>query len=201
LVFLILTGINANPRGKSLHNLDVVAAGVFRREETEERPRRAGHVLYRAVESSAKAVYVEVDGFTGAHAAELRLLEVRGDPDVVDGNNREQRLAGLDSISDLDCLVSDNAADRSVNCGVAQVEFRNAYIGASLFKCADGRVGFCAGVGDLLWSSLCGGNFRLALRYSTFGFGNLACRRGLCSLIRSKSICCSLRLGFTRVVE
>lgn len=89
-MFLILTRINMNPYWKALHDLDVVATGVFGRKETEERTRCAGHVLDGAAKVSTQTIDVERDRFAGAHAAELCLFKVRSDPDVVDRNNCEQ---------------------------------------------------------------------------------------------------------------
>jgi|SRR5271166_1007460 len=182
-MFWVLTRIYVNPYWKALDNLDVVTTGAFGRKETEERARSAGHVLDGAAKVSTQTIDMDRDGFAWVHAAELCFFEVRCDPDVVDRNDREQCLAGLNAISNLDGLVSDDAANGSVNGGVAEVQFCHPNIGAGLFERTVGRGGLSTGVGYLLWSSLGGGDFSLALRDGPLGFGNPSRCSGLRSLI------------------
>ena len=90
-----------NTGRKTLHDLDVVSAGVFWRKEAKERSGGSSHVFDAAAITTAETVNVDRYQFAGVHPLELGLFKVCGDPDVIDGNDREQRLAGLDAITDF----------------------------------------------------------------------------------------------------
>ena len=55
--------------------------------------------------------------------AELRLLEIGGDPDFIERHDGEQLLAGLNIHADDDGLIH-FAADRGDDFGVAEIELR-----------------------------------------------------------------------------
>ena len=139
------------------------------------------------------AVGVDGDGgaLAGAHVPQLRLLEVRGDPDVVDLHDREQRLAALDHLAGVDPLFRDDAAHRRLHRRVLEVELGLGEGGAHLLRPRLGRRGARLGRGDLRRPGLRRLHLRprrllaglrlrqLALRDADagFGLGHLRARR------------------------
>ena len=80
--------------GHALHDLGVVAARVVGRQQREARAGRGREALDLAVRRHAgERVDLDVRGLAGAHLAELRLLEVAGDPHIA-GWGRAARCPG-----------------------------------------------------------------------------------------------------------
>ncbi len=70
---------------------------------------RRGDAVDVALElAAAERVHFDRGALAGRMFRELRLLEVRGDPDVVERDERHQRLAGLDDLADFDGLAADD---------------------------------------------------------------------------------------------
>ena len=69
---------------------------------------------------------IRVDGddgpLPGTDLPELALLEVRRDPDVVEGHDGQQRLSGLDDLADLDRLLAHVTARGCLHGGIVQIE-------------------------------------------------------------------------------
>src|SRR5579883_2118112 len=91
-----------------LHDLDEIARGVLRRKEAEPRARRGGHALDVSAEGLPERVDVHVGALSGPHVPQLRLLVVRGDPEVLHLHDREELLRGLDAVADVDLLLCDD---------------------------------------------------------------------------------------------
>ena len=72
---------------------------------------------------AAVGVDAEVTCWPGFMQAQLRLLEVGGDPDVVERNDRHQLLAGRDVRAHFDRLFADDPVDRRDDGAVAEIEF------------------------------------------------------------------------------
>ncbi len=58
----------------------------------------------------------------GAHAAKLRLFEIRGDPDVADLCDLDHLLAGVHVLADLHGAPGNDAGDGSGDFGVGEIE-------------------------------------------------------------------------------
>lgn len=66
-------------------------------------------------------VHVNVHRLPDQDAANLGLLEIGRDPDVIRPDGQE-RLPGLDAIARMDRAILDMAADLSANLGIAQTQ-------------------------------------------------------------------------------
>jgi hypothetical protein len=106
----VLALVDADAYRKALSDLYVVAARVLWRKETEERPRRAGHVLDGALVVAPEGIHVDRDRLARVHAPQLSFLEVRGDPDVVERHHSQKRLAGLDAVAEFNRLMTNHAS-------------------------------------------------------------------------------------------
>src|SRR3989442_4243432 len=123
----------------ALHDLDEVAGRVLRRQQTEARTRRAGDAVHLAVElSSAERVDVHLHALAGTHVLQLRLLEVGCHPDLVDLHEREERLARLHDLSDVDAFLRNNAGRRRVHDGVLKIQLCLRQIRARLLHARGG---------------------------------------------------------------
>src|ERR1700675_860698 len=89
----VLARVEANPHRQSLYDLDVVAGGVFWRQQAVELARRAGNSLDVAVVVAPCSIDVNLDGLAATHLTQLRLAEISGDPDIVERNDGKQLLA------------------------------------------------------------------------------------------------------------
>src|ERR1700691_1773344 len=117
----VLSGVEPNPHRQSLHNLDVVAGGVFWRQQALHfagRPRHAFDVA-RVVASES----VDVNGYRLAamHSAQLRLAKISSNHDVVKGLDREQLLSWLQALADFNGLVADDSSGRGDYVRITQV--------------------------------------------------------------------------------
>ena len=94
---------------------------------------------------------------------ELRFFEVCGNPDVIQGNDREEALSRLNAMAELNCFSSDDAADWGIEFCVAEIELSGMQIGASLLQMSAGRFRLSASVGNLLRSNAGGFDLRFPL--------------------------------------
>ena len=81
-------------------------------------------------------------GSPGLHSLHLRLLEIGGDPDVVQRDQNHQGLAGLYPVTEFHGLAPDDAAHGSVDLRIAEVQPRGAEFRRSLL--AGGRWRFAS---------------------------------------------------------
>src|SRR5580658_7631431 len=97
------------------------------------------------------AIRVELDAcfLANAHVLELRLLEVRGDPHLIQWDHGEQLFSRIDIQSDHD-LFRDLASYRRRYFGVSEVQLRLFQGGSSLVYVRFGRKGFGARRGNAL---------------------------------------------------
>src|SRR5271155_1486034 len=109
---------NWNP----LHDLDVVAGRVLRREQAESLTRRRAQTIYISFEGVAQRIDVDIDRLPRLHPAQLVFLEVGGNPDVVERHHCEQRFAWLNALSRLDAFLADHPSHRRSDFGVAVIE-------------------------------------------------------------------------------
>ena len=94
------------------------------------------------------------DGLLELHVAELGLLEVGGDPDIVEGDQGHERLTNGDVLADFNAFGGDDAGDGGTELGVIEIQLRLRQRGAGLLDLAGGLIGFGLLDGNLLRSGL-----------------------------------------------
>src|SRR5262249_11247011 len=119
----ILSGLDDDLRGNALDDLYVVAGRVLRRKQTEKRPRRPGDAVDMALVRPAAGIDVDLDRLAGTDRPKLRLLEVRGDPDVIKRDDGQQLLPRLHVHADHDGL-GDLPGHRSDDPRVSKIQPR-----------------------------------------------------------------------------
>ena len=133
--------------GDALDDLDVVAGGVFGREEAEAGAAAELEAIDVGLEVAAwEGIDANADGLAGVHVGELGFLEIGGDPDVVldDG---EEGLAGGGEVAGLDGLVRDAAGLGGGDAGVGELE--GGVIDGGLCDVDGGLCGADLGIGGL----------------------------------------------------
>src|SRR6185503_21306718 len=109
----VLTGIETDANRNALHDLDVVAGRIVGRQQAESRAGRRGQTLNLSIERLATVrVSTNRDALAGTDVFDLRLLEVRRDPDTLERNQRHQRLPGLNLLTDFHGLLANRAFHR-----------------------------------------------------------------------------------------
>src|SRR6266566_3666784 len=142
----ILVGIETNPHWKPLNYFDKVAAGIFRRQKAEQRSCGAREILDRPSVVATERINMNVHGLTRAHVFELSFFEVCRHPDIVNGNDGKQTLSWLNPLAEFDGFASNDTTDRSVDFGIAQIEFSRPNIRLGLAHLADARFRLGSGV-------------------------------------------------------
>src|SRR5438876_4265217 len=121
----IVLAVEPDAHRDALHDLGIVARRVVRGQERELRPRGRRDALHVSLEVAAGiGVHREVRGVARPYVGGLRLLQVRGHPDVVEGDCGHQRLTGLHELADLDGLLAHDAVRGGDDARVGQVERR-----------------------------------------------------------------------------
>src|SRR2546425_10052917 len=109
--------------GNSLNDLDVIPGGVLGRQQTELCAcRRRYAVDVDFVYPSAICIDRYGSRLSRMHLGQLRLLEISSDPDIFQRNDRHQRLAGLNNLSQFYGLFADCSRNRRLNSGVFQIQ-------------------------------------------------------------------------------
>src|SRR3954468_11071821 len=109
-VIWILPGLQVDLHGNALHDLHEVAGRVLRRQQAELGARGRGDAVDVPLELAAAERVDFDDGLLPRlHRLELRLLEVRGDPDAIQIDDRHERLPGLHDLPGLDGLAANHA--------------------------------------------------------------------------------------------
>src|ERR1700679_285350 len=150
LILLIEIG-EVDPNRNTLHDLHVVARRIFRWEEAERRTGSSANLLDHTRKlPSAKSVDFNLHFLARLHLLQLSLLEVGGNPEVLQRNDRHQRLADAQVLSRRDALATDNARNRSNDLGVAKIQLRLVDLSLRLLNASRSRIGVRALHGDLL---------------------------------------------------
>jgi hypothetical protein len=152
-----------------LHDFHVIAGGIFRRKQAEERPGCAGDAVHVALEGFAAGINMNFGLLSHTHVAKLRLFKVRGDPDLIERHDSEQLLAGLHVHADDDRFIH-LAADRGDNFRVLQVQLGLLQRGALLFHVGNRGAGSRLGRRNLL---------RPGFRGTMIGYGAFQAATGL----------------------
>src|ERR1700692_4222367 len=119
----VLSGVEANPHRQSLHNLDVVAGGVFGGQQAVEFAGRSRHAFDVALVVATGRIDVNRNRLAATHSAQLRLAKISSNPDV-DPDNREQLSSGLQTLTELNGLVADDSSGGRDYVRITQVEPR-----------------------------------------------------------------------------
>ena len=90
-----------------------------------------------------------VAALSGPHVAKLVFLEVGGHPDVVQVDDLHQFLADLDILADFDRAIADDAADRSHQPRVLQIQVGLVQLGLLLLGLGLRRPGRATRVADI----------------------------------------------------
>ena len=117
----------------ALHHLHVIACGIFRRKQRQNRTGGAANLRHAAFVVPARRIDMNLHGLQGLHVLELGLLEVRRHPNILERNQGEQILPRRNVLIDLNALARDDAVGRRHDSGVAQVEFSLIELGLCLF--------------------------------------------------------------------
>src|SRR3954447_7512284 len=124
--FLRIVVNKVDADGQPLHNLHEIAGCILRRQNRE---RRAG--AYREPRDSPRkflsaAVHINVnrDRLADAKLCELRLFEVRIDPNVADRADGHNALAGYHVVTWVHAPPRDDTVDLSQHLAIAQIQFR-----------------------------------------------------------------------------
>ena len=126
-----LLGIERDAHRHALHDLDPVAGRILRRQEREGRTGTGAEAGDRAVEEQARAVQVggESHRLANPHALELRLLEVRIDPHLIERHDRHQRRPGAHALPELHVAPRHETGYRRRQLGARQGEVSVAHGG------------------------------------------------------------------------
>src|SRR6266568_6415517 len=90
----VLSGVKDDFDRHSLHHLDIIPGGVFRRQDAELFPGRCRDRVHAPLKfAPAERVHGEFGPLARPHVFELGLLEVRDDPDIFPRNDGEERLS------------------------------------------------------------------------------------------------------------
>src|SRR5262249_37633144 len=101
----VLPRLDDDLGGNALNDLDVVAGRVFGRKQTEKRTRGSSNAVNVPLVLAARGIDVDLRTLPRTDMAKLRLLEVRGDPHVVERHHGQQLLARLNVHAEHDGLV------------------------------------------------------------------------------------------------
>src|SRR5204862_897913 len=113
---------------------------------------RRGNALDMSFEfASAVGIDFDRDRLSHTHTGELRLLEIRSDPDLFERNDRHERLARLNDLPRLDALPADDTFDWRFDDRIFEIEFGLFDGSLGLLHARLRRFGPSAGRGHLLW--------------------------------------------------
>ena len=86
-------------------------------------PVEPGKALYGGVQVRLESIHMNLGPLPGPHSAQLRLLEVRGDPNVLDLSNLDQLLASVHVLPDLRRPARNDSGNWGVDFRVGEIEF------------------------------------------------------------------------------
>ncbi len=153
-----LPGVEFDAHRHALHHLDPVAGGVLRRQQRERGTGARADTGHAAVVLDLAAIEVgtQLHALADAHLAQLHLLEIGLDPDLVERNHRHQRRAGGDALAHLHGAPGHLPGHRRGDLGALHGEKGLAHRGRGAFDVGvlldGGAVGQGAVAGGLLLS-------------------------------------------------
>src|SRR5262245_28641027 len=123
LKITVLSRLKDDFYGDPLHDFDVIACGIFRRKQAEKWTGRSGDAVDVALVATSIGIRVENHRLTGPDVPKLRLFEISRDPHVLERNQCQQLLAGL-NIHSNDHRLSHLTGHRGNNFCVVKVQLR-----------------------------------------------------------------------------
>src|SRR6202795_5156507 len=122
---LVLARLEHDLHRYALHDLDVVAGGVFGRQQAEARSTGAGDRIDMPFVGLASRLDRDLRRQPRLHLLKLRLFEVSRNPQVrvIERDYLHHFLPGLHVLTNLDGAVADGSADGSSHLGVHEVKF------------------------------------------------------------------------------
>ena len=115
-----------------LHHLDIVAGGVFRRQQRESGPGPGHHALDAPRKGAVgESIDLQLHRLTGTHVGDLGLLEVGHHPGLFHRHHRQQRLSGTDVVADLHRLARHPTVGQGKNLRIGQIEPRLVELGGA----------------------------------------------------------------------
>src|SRR6266852_719300 len=116
---LRLARLEPDTNRQSLHHLDVVACGILRRQQTVAGTGSPPEAFHHSAVVASDRIDVHARALADAQVLDLCFAEICGDPDLVGLGEREQLLAGLYPIADVDRLFAPAPVHRGNNGCVA----------------------------------------------------------------------------------
>src|SRR5262245_28133668 len=120
----ILSRFEDDLHGHALHNLDVVAGGILRRQQAEFCTGRSGDAVDVPLEFAIEAIDGDLRALPWLDALQLRFLVVGRDPDVAERYQREQWLPRLDDLTGFNRFPADDSGRRRRDLRALQVQLR-----------------------------------------------------------------------------
>src|SRR5262245_39275963 len=107
--------VEANFDRDALYHLHKVTRGVFRGQETKDRAGPGTEALNRTREHLVRIGIDMQGGFLpSTHVAQLRLLKIGFNPDVMQGHHCEDRTSNLHNLAHLQMLPGNHARHRGL---------------------------------------------------------------------------------------
>ena len=106
-----------------LHHFHVIARGILGRQEAQTRASRPSNGINMAGESLVIHVNVDLCLLAGMNIGKLSLLKVGCDPNLFQGDQGEEPLAGLDDLTHFDRFPCNHTVGGSNDGGVTQLQF------------------------------------------------------------------------------
>src|SRR5229473_7148502 len=85
LVILVFSRIKDNFYRNALNDFYVITRCIFRREQAEERTGGSGNAVYMTLKCLPARIHMDVGFLANFHLPQLRLFEISGDPDFIQG--------------------------------------------------------------------------------------------------------------------
>ena len=118
----------------TLHNFHIIAGGVFRRQQAEQRAAGPGNAFHLAFIFFAVGVDRNGDALSRPHFAQLVLFEIGRDPDVVKVDDLHQLLPDGNVLPDFHGAIADDSIHRRDNLCVLQIQLRLIQFGFFLLS-------------------------------------------------------------------
>src|SRR5260370_823590 len=119
----VLSLFKANLYRDPLHDLHIIAGGIFRQKQAGLTCSGSAEVIHVPVVVPVVGIFMDRHRLAHAHVLNLVLLIVGDHPDIIQRHQRHQRLRGLYYLTYLDLLVGDHSTHGRANCGVLQIKF------------------------------------------------------------------------------
>ena len=103
---------------------------------------------------AAISIHLDFDQYTRAHMGKLRLLEIGGYPDIIEGHDVYKLLSDTHVVAHLHASLADNARHGRTNLRIGEVQLRLRELSLSLQHLGVGCLRVGASQGNLFGRSL-----------------------------------------------